>query len=230
MPKPLKIVLNVIFYLVVALLVVLAAMYTVTAINKDVNSGLPTFFGKVLQTVQSISMSPTLLEGDLIVSNKYNGQELEVGDIISFKSFDEQSKSVIIITHTIIEADNEGGLYKARGDYKDIPADQVQYVGQGDIVAVYTGTRIPKLGSAMQFVSSKYGFFFCVLIPLVLFMVWQLYQFIATLMKLKNQKMRAELDKEAEALAMKKLRELQAQGAQAESEPEAIGSEDKANE
>ena len=51
---------------------------------------------------------------------------------------------------------------------------------------MYTGTRVAGLGSVLTFLGSRLGFGLCILLPLVLFFVYQLVMFIRTLISVRN--------------------------------------------
>ena len=59
-------------------------------------------------------------------------------------------------------------------------------VSRGTIIAVYTGSKIPALGKALDFLSTKVGFGVCILLPLILFFIYQLVKFVMAFMSVKN--------------------------------------------
>ncbi len=62
-----------------------------------------------------------------------------------------------------------------------------EIVTRAKILAVYTGTKASGLGSALSFLSSQLGFGLCVLLPMILFFIYELVVFIMTLVKVKNK-------------------------------------------
>lgn len=121
--------------------------------------------GWLMQTVATGSMEPTVPTGSLIVSRPVAAQDIEVGDIIVFRSPTGATVSggadgtftateSMLITHRVVEVmgSGTGVTFRTRGDGNaeedpwDVPADMVRarYVGhvQGlGTVLSYPGTR-----------------------------------------------------------------------------------------
>ena len=76
--------------------------------------------------------------------------------------------------------------YITKGD-NNLKSDDNQ-VATGDIVGVYDGFRIPLLGTISTFLQTKTGFISCVILPLALFFIYQLYQFIMLFFEYKEIK------------------------------------------
>ena len=51
---------------------------------------------------------------------------------------------------------------------------------------MYTGSKIPGLGKAMDFLSTRVGFGVCILLPLILFFIYQVVKFVMSFMSVKN--------------------------------------------
>jgi len=80
------------------------------------------------------SMTPTIQEGDLVAVTEKGLNDIEVGDILSFK-FEE-----IIISHRLIEIrEDETSLFRMKGDGNESPDpilfDASQIIGK--VVAIY---------------------------------------------------------------------------------------------
>ena len=90
-------------------------------------------------------------------------------------------------------------------------------VYEGDIVSKYSGFRIPLLGYILTFLTTQLGFFLCIVLPVLLYTIWQVYKFVVVLMN--NQKVKlmeevkgqtSEEEKQAiiaEYLAQQKMKE-----------------------
>ena len=92
-------------------------------------------FGRSLLTVVTGSMEPSLHTGDYIYVKKVPADELEVGDVITFRS-EEGEVSGKLVTHRIIEITPEGDFI-TKGDANTI-ADSKR-IRQDQIIGKYTG-------------------------------------------------------------------------------------------
>lgn len=92
-------------------------------------------FGRSLLTVVTGSMEPSLHTGDYIYVKKVPADELEVGDVITFRS-EESDVSGKLVTHRIIEITPEGDFI-TKGDANTI-ADSKR-IRQDQIIGKYTG-------------------------------------------------------------------------------------------
>lgn len=196
--KVLKIVLNVFLWLFVAFAVVVTVLAFAAQRSAD---GVPTVGGKCYLTVLSDSMSPTFKKGDLIVGTKLSESEKKSlraksddyeGDVISFFS-DVNGDGVAdeINSHRIV-----GINYNDTGDV-------LSYITQGDnaktnliadtdavswdfVVAKWNGTRIRGLGGFLNFLQQPKGFLIVIVLPLVLFFLYEVFVFIKTFLGIKN--------------------------------------------
>jgi signal peptidase I len=92
-------------------------------------------FGRSLLTVVTGSMEPSLHTGDYIYVKKVPADELEVGDVITFRS-EEGDVSGKLVTHRINEITPEGDFI-TKGDANTI-ADSKR-IRQDQIIGKYTG-------------------------------------------------------------------------------------------
>lgn len=178
--KVIKIILNIILWV----FILLAAIITIISLSTKEN-GIANIAGYIPFSIQSPSMEPEIYTGDLIITKKCNPKELKVGDIISFFAIEEDT--VIVKTHRIEEVKNDGVMlsFVTKGD-NNLRIDE-QEVAPGDIVSVYTGTKIPKFGYVLDFLKSQVGFFVCIIIPLFIFFLYQLYRFIVVIVQMKQE-------------------------------------------
>ena len=182
-----KKILKIIFGVIIWTIIIIATLITISTLRTR-GREVPNVFGYVPLVVKSESMEPKIMTGDLIVTKEYNPnkRELKEKDIISF--YAEIQNQRVVITHRIEHIININGMvaYVTKGDNNKI-SDENQ-VATGDIAAVWDGFRIPYLGTLLTFLKTKTGFICCVILPLALFFVYQLYQFIMLLFEYKDIK------------------------------------------
>ena len=172
--------LNVVIDVIVAVLVVFAVLISISTITASSNNNIPNLFGYSPFSVQTESMEPTFGPGDYIfVKACDDATTLEKGDIISFLSLVDGQK--IINTHRIVDVvtTDNSVLYQTKGDNATEPDESL--VAPSDVIGEFTGKYIPGFGNVMDFLSSRWGFFGVVLIPILLFTIYQIYRLIATI-------------------------------------------------
>ena len=182
-----KKILKIIFGVIIWTIIIIATLITISTLRTR-GREVPNVLGYVPLVVKSESMEPEIMTGDLIVTKEYNPnkRELKEKDIISF--YAEIQNQRVVITHRIEHIMNSNGMvaYVTKGDNNKI-SDENQ-VAPGDVIAVYDGFRIPYLGTLINFIKTKVGFICCVILPLALFFIYQLYQFIVLLFEYKDIK------------------------------------------
>ncbi len=191
-----KKILNIALDVVIAILVIFAVFISMVAVSSNANQNVPQVFGYSPLSVQSGSMSPTFDEGDYIFVESFESEDevkqtLKKGDVITFWTYENGQR--ILNTHRIVTVvDNDGTLfYETKGD-ANTKADDV-LITPGDVVGKYTGTSIPCMGDVMDFLSSKWGFFCVILLPILLFTLYQVYRLVSTIMHNKKVDMANEV-------------------------------------
>ena len=193
--------------------ILVAALYAFTTMASRDNQNVANLFGYTPLTVQSDSMAPTFRSGDLIFIRPF--------DIICFHTIIDNEYA--LNTHRIqsIETVGDARSYTTIGDNNNGIADQ-HVISDGDIVGKYIG-HVTGLGKVMDFLSSSMGFLIVIVLPMLLFFVYQIYHLIMISISLKRA-MAVEAAKEEEAAKIA-LREAdqkeQAQAEKAKSEAEA---------
>ena len=190
MKKALKITVNVLAWI----LLIFALLITLTVFSSSRNNGIANLFGFMPMSVESDSMSPTFKKGDMIVCKEVDDiNTLKQDDVITFWTLIDGKR--VKNTHRIVSVEQEGGSYTfiTRGDNN--PINDELPVHSSDLIGKWTGMRIPFMGKAMDFLRTKTGFFICIIIPMVLFFLFELYKFIATLIEAKRPAV-AEIDEE----------------------------------
>jgi signal peptidase len=231
--KWLGIVGNVLLWLFVAFAVVITVLVFAANANKD---GIPSIGGKSPISVLTDSMSPTFKAGDLIICDMLTDQEkstLEIGDIITY--YVDLNKDGVdeINSHRIVDKYDNGGYiyYVTQGDNtKTNPTPDSDPVVYYKVICKYTGQKIPGLGSFLSFLQTSKGFLLIIVLPLLLFFIYELYRFISTLLEVKGKKAVKLSAAEEEAIKRKAIEEyLKSQGVQQQAENKAGESEKAAD-
>ena len=190
MKKVLKIVVDVLSWIILAI----ALLVTILVFSSGRNNGVANLFGFIPMSVESDSMKPTFSQGDLIICREVDDvMQLQENDVITFWTIIEGKK--VRNTHRIVAVNDAGSTrsFVTRGDNN--PLDDETPVYGGDIIGKWTNTRLVGLGAVMNFLRTKTGFFICILIPMAIFFLIELYKFIVTLIEVKSSKA-PELDEE----------------------------------
>ena len=187
--KIISIVANVLVWVFVAFSILVTVLVFSAQGSGD---GVPSLFGKSLISVSTDSMEDTFYRGDLLLLDKLEDSEkfgLAVGTIITYKSpvdLDGDGNRWDINTHRIVGI--EGDCYITQGDNtKTNPVPDSEGANGYKVDYTYViGTveedaRIGGLGGVIAFLRSSLGFFLCIVLPLALFFLYELYHFISLL-------------------------------------------------
>lgn len=185
-----KKIINTIIDVVVVLILVVSVLMVILSLSTK-SQGVPNLFGYAPMNVASYSMEPTINKGDLIFAKVTNDidYEYKVDDIVTFPI--EIDGILTYNTHRIVEVIEDDGItyYKTQGDNKDtnpIADDEMQT--SASIVAVYTGTKIPGIGNFFGFIRTQLGFFLCVLLPMILFFIYEAIRVVLNLLAYNKEK------------------------------------------
>ena len=111
------------------------------------------------------SMLPEIKVKDVVVTKKYDPEELEINDIITFLSSDDRLSGVVV-THRIVDKfyDSTTGKYnfKTKGDNNKV--EDTALVQDYNIIGKVI-FKIPKLGYIQDLLATKGGLIIIVLIP-----------------------------------------------------------------
>ena len=208
-PSVLSRICNFIFYTLITFVILIAFLYTVITLAGE--NGVSTIMGYTIGSVQSGSMSGTFEKGDIIIGKQISGEEAKVGEVISFFYNDTTQGKKLLVTHRVKYLRDDGKIV-TQGDVVRAANsdDQVEVISKGDVVARYTGVRIPKLGALLDYIKTPNGFFVCILIPVFLFLFWQIYVFIVTVADARKIDRDKKINDQALALAEQMLREREA--------------------
>ena len=189
--------------------------------------GIPSLFGKSLITIESISMEPTFGQGDLVLVEKIAGTEefiervtaLEEDQIITYWApidINQDGKLNDINTHRIEEKLENG--FRTKGDNNEHADTYV--VSFNDVIGVSTEkSNIAGLGSVIGFLRSSLGFFLCIVLPLVLFFLYELYRFIRILLEERTKRAATAVTAEQEEEIKRRAIEEYLKAQKAENDP-----------
>ena len=185
MKKVVGIVINVILWL----FVVFAALTTVVVFTGTSNNGVGNLFGYMPFSIQTQSMEPTIKAGDVVIGKEVDFNTLKEGDIITYWTTVDEQKIL-----TLIELQNylKWQRFKYHQLRTKVDNNQIEdeyTVAAADIVAKYN-SKISGLGKAVDFLETQKGFFICIVLPLILFFLYQLYHFIKVIVTVKQEKRR----------------------------------------
>ena len=165
-------------------IILVAALYAFTTMATRDNQNVSDIMGYTPLVVKSDSMAPTFRAGDLIFIKKCDTSTLKEGDIICFHTIIDNEYA--LNTHRIkeIAAQGDARSYTTMGDNNQGIADQ-HIISDGDIVGKYVG-HLSKMGNVMDFLSSSSGFLIVIVIPMLLFFIYQVYNLIMISVRLKK--------------------------------------------
>ena len=163
--------------------ILLAALFAFTTLATRDTNQVASLAGYTPLTVASDSMSPTFRAGDLIIIRKCDPQTLKEGDIVTFHTI--INNEFALNTHRITEIQDLGGArnYVTKGDNNEL-AD-IHMIADGDIVGKYVG-HLAGFGKVMSFLSSSLGFLLVIVLPLLIFFIYQVYHLITVSIDLKK--------------------------------------------
>lgn len=178
--KVVKIIVNVL----VCIVIILATCITLITISSQKN-GYFRIFKSIPLTMKDSSMEPTIKKGSLIITKEYKNNDIKEGDVISYRSIDKNNTLEIKTgrVKTIITV-NEQTTYITEFDNKEY-TDSEQ-VNSKNVISIWNGKKVSTLGSIIDFLNTKVGFFICIIVPLALLFIYQLYKFIMLVIDYKK--------------------------------------------
>lgn len=218
--KVLLAILNTFINVLIVVVLIVSILIAVMALTSKANNGISTLFGYTIQPIQSDSMKGKSPEGypggdfgqgDLMIAKSTGFDteaEYKVGDIITFRTKDTSTGEYMLIAHRIVDAvKNDSGryTYQTQGDNREtspVP-DQTEldkYIYAWDIGSVfysdsYQGKILKGWGAPLDFLRSQQGFFFVVLLPMIIFFMYELIRVVMNMTSYRKAK--AEEEKEA---------------------------------
>ena len=188
-------IMNTVVNIVLVLAIVLAIVCTYVSFVSTSGSGVPSILGIRPFSIQTESMYPTLMPGDLIIDSAVTDtEELEVGDIITYWTIINGER--VLNTHRISEIYDGGGylIFETKGD-NNTAADALT-VHESEIVGIYTGTKLNGVGKVFDYLQTSNGFLIVVVIPVAIFFLYHLIQFFRILFEYNNIKNKLQYELE----------------------------------
>lgn len=197
-PKARKTINIIVDVLVIAVLVV-SAVVLVFALSSRASGGVPNLFGKSPVAVMTDSMKgdkpDSFSKGDMLICDYTGGSNsgLSEGDIITFQQDITGNGEKSLVTHRIYKV-NEDGSFLTKGDANDTydqdPHNSIVFpnIYGYDVLAVYHGSKIPGIGNFFNLLQTPAGFFWCILLPMILFFLYQAVRVIMNAMAYSKEK------------------------------------------
>ena len=181
--------------------ILLAALFAFTTLATRDTANVSSLAGYTPMVVKTDSMAPTFYSGDLILIKKCDTSKLTEGDIICFHTI--INNEYALNTHRIEKIDENENIrsYTTKGDNNAISDTHI--ISDGDIVGKYVG-KLSKFGHVMDFLSSSMGFLIVIVLPMLLFFIYQVYHLIMVSINLKKAMAVEEAVKKAETESSEK--------------------------
>lgn len=199
MNKTVKKVFNIIIDVLIILVLIISAFVLIISLSTtNGGKGVPNVFGKAPISVLTDSMngdeSDCFNKGDLIISDvAKDGDTYKTGDIITFRADVNGNGEEELVTHRIYQVNQDGSFY-TKGDANPVydqaetASPRFSSVYPSDVLAVYHGTKIGGLGNVLNFLRSSKGFFFCILLPMIIFFIYQAIRVIMNIIAYNKEK------------------------------------------
>lgn len=192
---------NILIDIIVVFILIISATILTISLTTNQDTGAPNVFGYTLNTIQSPSMEPVMHKGDLIIGKivDENTPEFKVGDIVIYtttKQMDDGSNQYVLVCHRIVKTkvDGETTYYLTKGDYNDVTdEDTVGWLTSDKIVGVYEnseykGALLKGVGSIYDYLLDFWGFFFVIVLPMILFFIYELIRVIMNIVAYTKEK------------------------------------------
>ena len=199
--KVLRKIVNVIIDIIVVLILLISATILTVTLTTNQDTGAPNVFGYTLNTIQSQSMEPVMHKGDLIIGKIVDETtpEFKVGDIVIYtttKQLDDGTNHYVLVCHRIVKTKVEGETtyYLTKGDNNEVSdAETVGWLTSDKIVGVYEnseykGTLLKGVGSIYDYLLDFWGFFFVIVLPMILFFIYELIRVIMNIVAYTKEK------------------------------------------
>ncbi len=183
-------VINILLVVVIAL----AAVCTFVSFVSSTGHGVPNIFGIQLLSIKTDSMYPELKAGDLAVDVPVKDPaKLRPGEIITYWTVIDGER--VLNTHRIMNIFDGGEylIFETKGD-NNSSVDPLT-VHESEVIGKYK-FHIGGLGKAFDYLQTPTGFFLVVLLPVILFFIFNLVQFFRALFEYQGVKSRLKFEQE----------------------------------
>lgn len=170
---------------------------------------VPGFLGHKPLIVLSGSMEPAIYPGDIVVVREVSADSLNIGDVIAYRS------GTSVITHRISSISSADGSlqFTTKGDNNNIE-DAIAVTG--NMLEGKYLFRIAGIGHAAMFMQTPVGMIIFIAIPLILFIIYDLFR--RRHFEKREKYLTAQLEAEL-ALTKQKLADAEGAGQNKESQP-----------
>lgn len=185
---------NTIINVILVIAIILAAVCTYVSFVSTSGSGVPSILGIQMFSIQTDSMYPVLLPGDLIFDRAVDDPAtLQKGDIITYWTVINGER--VLNTHKIHEIYDGGDyrIFETIGENNE--AVDPLMVHESEVVGKYW-FRIEGVGKAFDFLQTPTGFLLLVVVPVFIFFLFHLIQFFRVLFEYQNVKNRIKYEQE----------------------------------
>lgn len=135
--------------------------------------------------IVSPSMVPTIRINDGIIVKRVDNDKYSVGDIITFSSKDSHYEG-LAVTHRIVEKHNlskKNSVYTTKGDNNTV-IDPVSV--KTDSIYGKVLFKVPNVGKVQDFFSHPANYLYCLLIPAIIFMIYNMSRILVVMKKKKK--------------------------------------------
>lgn len=189
MSKALKRIINIVIDILVIFILIVSVFVATLSLTTE-SSGVPNILGIAPLSVQTASMEDTINPGDLIFCSLTDvADEFQKDDIVTFPIIVNGEQ--VLNTHRIVEVVKDSNItyYRTQGDNKKTnPEPDEDLQTASTIVAKYNSFKIPGLGNVLSFIRTQLGFFLCVLLPMILFFIYEAVRVIMNLLAYNKEK------------------------------------------
>ena len=172
--KALKIIGNIIYYILLALVILILAVVILQRVSKN-NASIG---GIRIFNIVTESMFPEYQIGDVLISKKIEPSKIKVGDDLVYLGT-EQGFAGRVVTHRVVDIEESDGKYrfhtKGLANEVEDPVVQENQIYGIVIYKTYILSFITKI------INNIYGFYFLIFIPLTILI-------IVKFVKLRNEK------------------------------------------
>jgi signal peptidase I len=162
------------------------ALMVLLVVQSKMNGGQGEIMGYRLLSVLSGSMEPGIKTGSIIaIKPNVDIEDLKKGDVITFKSEEDPNK---LITHRITDIKMENSIpqFITKGDNND--AEDPLPVRASNVVGKYSDFTVPFIGQLLDFIKSKTGAIYLLIVPGVLLIVASIISIWKAISELDKQK------------------------------------------
>ena len=217
-----KAIINTVINVMIVMVLVVSILIAVFALTSKA-TGISTLFGHTIQPIQSESMrggSPDgyggqeFGQGDLMIAKSTDfdpSAEYEKGDIVTFVTLDDEGKKMLIAHRIVNVITIEDGTkrYQTQGDNREtspVPDQEEEkyFISAMDIGSIfyssnYEGKILKGWGGFLDYIQTQQGFFFIVLLPMIIFFMYAVIRVVMSAMNYRKTKAEEEKDEAVKA-------------------------------